>query len=360
MDKKNFVINDVPYKIVIGTKNFLEYRQQYKSSSIYQRKRIYKGFDQSNDIDLLYKHALNVISKLHKKPIDQLLPKSILHDYLDRNKFRYKERTYLQFVGVANRFVAWCEAHKVKPDAIKLDQCLKYINYMNANAIGNNTIFNVLLVLKAVYNGLIKESKIKENPFILVPKIKRSPVSLMYFNDAQIVAMKGYCAENNKQLWIAIQLLFSCFVRPGELRLIQIYDVNLHDGYIEIKGDISKNGKTEKVIIPDYVRSQLSFLNNYPGYFYIIGKNGYPSADPVGSNYLNKAHRNMLQALKIRGNYAYYSWKHTGVVKAVKAGINIKELQLQLRHSSLDMVNEYLKNLGVLDSDMIRHHFPTI
>jgi integrase len=261
---------------------------------------------------------------------------------------------------VANRFVTWCGAHKVKPEMIKLDQCLKYINYLNANAIGNNTIFNVLLVLKAVYNGLLKESKIKYNPFILVPKIKRAPVSLMYFNDAQILAMKGYCSDHNKQLWIAIQLLFSCFIRPGELRLLQIYDVNLHDGYIEIKGEISKNGKTEKVIIPDYVRSQLSFLNDYPGYFYIIGKNGYPSADPVGTNYLNNTHRAMLNELKIRGHYAYYSWKHTGVVKAVKAGINIKELQLQLRHSSLDMVNEYLKNLGVLDSDMIRHHFPTI
>jgi hypothetical protein len=71
-------------------------------------------------------------------------------------------------------------------------------------------------------------------------------------------------------------------------------------------------------------------------------------------------HTKVLDDLKIRGNYAFYSWKHTGVVKAVMSGINIKELQLQLRHHSLDMVNEYLKNLGILQSKSIIERFPSI
>lgn len=68
----------------------------------------------------------------------------------------------------------------------------------------------------------------------------------------------------------------------------------------------------------------------------------------------------MLKDLNITGRYGFYSWKHTGAVMAVKGGINIKDLQLQLRHHSLDMVNEYLKNLGVTDSERLLNHFPGI
>ncbi len=39
---------------------------------------------------------------------------------------------------------------------------------------------------------------------------------------------------------------------------------------------------------------------------------------------------------------------------------NIKYLQMQLRDHSMDMLNEYLKNLGVMDSDRIRDLFPAI
>lgn len=45
---------------------------------------------------------------------------------------------------------------------------------------------------------------------------------------------------------------------------------------------------------------------------------------------------------------------------AVKHGIHVKDLQLQLRHHSLDMVNEYLKNLGVMDSESLLNRFPGI
>jgi L-asparaginase II len=56
----------------------------------------------------------------------------------------------------------------------------------------------------------------------------------------------------------------------------------------------------------------------------------------------------------------FCSWKHTGVIAASQSGINMKDLQMQLRHHSLDMVNEYLKQLGVIDSVALRENFPTL
>jgi integrase len=132
---------------------------------------------------------------------------------------------------------------------------------------------------------------------------------------------------------------------------------NLHAGYIEIPGHVSKNRKTQKVSIPTALYPELKFLVQMDPELYIFGEQGIK---PPSRDFLSKSHKKVLEALKINGRYGFYSWKHTGVVKAWKAGINIKDLQMQLRHHSLDMVNEYLKNPGVMDSDRIRDLFPAI
>jgi integrase len=102
---------------------------------------------------------------------------------------------------------------------------------------------------------------------------------------------------------------------------------------------------------------ELNFLVQYDPELFIFGG---PGPEAPSRDSLSKAHKKILEAVKIKGRYGFYSWKHTGVVKAYKAGINMKDLQMQLRHHSLDMVNEYLKNLGVMDSDRIRDLFPAI
>jgi len=47
-------------------------------------------------------------------------------------------------------------------------------------------------------------------------------------------------------------------------------------------------------------------------------------------------------------------------IGAIKAGIHIKQLQIQLRHHSLDQVDEYLRQLGVSDLGDLRDNFPSI
>lgn len=112
--------------------------------------------------------------------------------------------------------------------------------------------------------------------------------------------------------------------------------------------------------MPFQLKESLLFLKRFPEDYYVLGKNGIPGNTPIPEKRLYVQHTRLLNQLQIKGNYSLYSWKHTGVVKVVKSGINIKDLQLQLRHHSLDMVNEYLKNLGVLDSQDLLNKYPTL
>jgi integrase len=78
----------------------------------------------------------------------------------------------------------------------------------------------------------------------------------------------------------------------------------------------------------------------------------------IGRNTLGERFREVLNGLGYGRDYQLYSWKHTGAIACVKAGISLKELQLQLRHHSLDMVDRYLRQLGVADLAQLKANFP--
>jgi integrase len=74
-----------------------------------------------------------------------------------------------------------------------------------------------------------------------------------------------------------------------------------------------------------------------------------------------RAHARILKDLRFGKGYTLYSWKHTGAIAVAKSGrVGVKELQIQLRHHSLDQTDQYLRQMGVQDLGRLQAHFPTV
>ena len=102
-------------------------------------------------------------------------------------------------------------------------------------------------------------------------------------------------------------------------------------------------------------------LDKYPEDYSLSGSGGTgPGADQTGKNYFNKKWVKGREGLGFSTEYKLYNFKHTGAYMLAKSGVNIKTLQLQLRHSSLDMVNTYLQSLGVNELDNLIYEFPSM
>lgn len=284
------------------------------------------------------------------------IKETILDDVISQNTINWRQKTIEAYNTVVQSFKCYLGSK----DPSKATEAIiqSYLVSLQNLKKSKNTIAKYRNTLYTIYAKAVELGITNSNPVVKISPLKRNPQSLQFFSDSQINLFKT--CEISKQLWLAIKLLFYCFIRPGELRLLKISAINFEYGFIEIPGVISKNGKTEKVSIPNKLKEEIQYLQDYPNNFYILSKNGNPGLIPVSTKWINDEHAKILEKLKIKGRYAFYSWKHTGAVKAVKAGINIKDLQLQLRHHSLDMVNEYLKNLGVLDSEDLRNRYPTL
>ena len=96
------------------------------------------------------------------------------------------------------------------------------------------------------------------------------------------------------------------------------------------------------------------------GKFFVFGKYGVPGSNPIAINYMKNKHRPLLARSKISNQCKLYKWKHTGDVACARAGMASKELQMQLRHASLDQVNIYLASMLGNESVFVKNNYPTL
>lgn len=113
-------------------------------------------------------------------------------------------------------------------------------------------------------------------------------------------------------------------------------------------------------LITRTLENRILYLQNMPKNFYVFGYDLMPGDKPVGKNYYMNLFRLFKKAHDIPKEYSIYSFKHTGAIMAVNAGVPVKDIQMQMRHHSLDITDKYLSQMMAVDSDAIRNKMPDI
>lgn len=333
------------------------------------RVKKYKGINTTTDPKERTRRAMALAAQIAceglLKPA-HLLPSDLgklLHKSLLQKKHMLRKKSYQTYESKVRKFTSWLVKQKIsKPDAFTAQHAVSFIEWLRREGRNITTVNSYKRTLHQFFQTLIKQGVITANPFAAIKCDREQPKGSLYFRKHQVDELREKIKKHDPQLWLAVQLLFYCFVRPGEARQLIISDFYLEESKIRLRAEISKNKKEQFVSIPNSFSPELVRLklHQYPDDWYLIGKQNEPGPDPVGINYLSKSHRAIIRKLNYGKRYNLYSWKHTGAVMAVNNGINLKDLQMQLRHHSLDQVNEYLRELGVIDSEDLRNKYPAL
>ena len=236
----------------------------------------------------------------------------------------------------------------------------QYIYALRDKGLAGNTVNAHRTTLRKYYAELLRRGRVASNPFEHAPRCKKESQGAEYFRAPELATLKTYLAAHHPAAWLCCQFQYYCFIRPrAEFRQLRVADVDLEKWTLRVPAAVSKNNKHSHVIIPAPFRPALAHLANYPPQYYLCGPDGLPAATPIGENFTYNHHARALAACGISG-HTLYSWKHTGVVHAYRAGIDMEKLRRQLRHHSLDMVIVYLRSLGLLDLDDLATTFPTL
>lgn len=255
-------------------------------------------------------------------------------------------------------------SHTYVADFIKED-ALKFINHLSdtkGRAVSPTTRNAYLITLRTLWSKMIDSNIAKSNPFQEIDKIKENRLGRLPFKSTMKRQLMADFHKEDKELWLYVQFIYYCFIRPGELRLLKVGAIDLEDEKILVDADISKNRKNQYVAIPKPFLKVLREIEitKYKHSYYIFSPGGTPGQEPYSKDVFNRRHKVFREKRGYNYRYSLYSWKHTGARDAAQAGINVKQLQLQLRHADLQTTDIYLKSLGIKDMDDIKDNFPSL
>ena len=290
-----------------------------------------------------------------------------LSQFLEKIKPTIRDETFHTYASKLRIFSLWLEYKKqsdVDLGEITNQHILDFFDYLIQERKSSKvTVLKYKQILHSFFDDLMKKGRVFRNPVYDIPKGARQcdwgPKPIPE-NFIQILKEE---LKADPQLWLASQFQFYCFIRPGELRQMRIKHINIFLGIVSLPGTITKNKKDESVTIPRQflqVLIQEYKLQEYNPDFYVFGKNYLPGPEMLGKNNMRFRFNRYRKSLGLPMDFKFYSWKHTGAVAASVAGIPVKDIQMQMRHHSLDVTDRYLRKMKGIDSKALKDGFPTI
>lgn len=276
--------------------------------------------------------------------------------------------TYKSFTGIFCQWLTEQGWHLLPISAFDRAKAKDFLDYVllkrkdrKGRAVTNRTYNNYIINMRSLFYELAERQYLKENPFAN-HKMRKEEQKLRHaFEQGDSTTIARYVFHHNRPVYLAILLISHCGMRLSELRRLRVRDIDLDRGLIVMGGDQTKNKERAFITIPASVIPTLrSFeLDKIPASYLIFGLSLKPHPKVCcGRNTISDRFREMLQAMlkakmlrSIEG-YTAYSWKDTGAIAMVKAGMDILALQKHLRHKSLSTTQRYLQSLGVVNKDV--------
>lgn len=285
--------------------------------------------------------------------------------YMKTKEDRAK-KTYQTYMSKFRVFRQWLNDNKLSDFDVSLitsEHAKLFLAALVKNDKAGKTKNEYVRLLQNFWDFIRKDRKGMENIWKDFEHFRNDTRPHVPFKRGVLQMLKIEMERSNPQLWLAAQFLYYCFIRPGELRQMQLKHVDLYEGRITLYSNMTKSRKTRVVEISENFLSQLIKdyrLQDYPEDFYVFSKTGEPGPVPVSRDYFNKQFVRIRKKLKLPSFYKFYAFKHTGAVIALRAGADIKEIQHQMGHSSLAITDEYMKSMVGYESEFFRKKMPEI
>ena len=270
-------------------------------------------------------------------------------------------RTYSSICHLFSNYLHNYQLNEIKIGEFEKPHAVGYMDHCTIDRkVGSNTYNNNLREMRTIFNVLLDRGYVLTNFFKEInykPKAQKKRRNFE-LHEAKIVI--AAIREKSPMLFYALIFLYACFIRPAELRRLRFRDIDIKEGTIYLKSDITKSRKDRFLTIPTQWEAffKEAFFTSFPRNYLIFGKGFQPHpSKPCGWKTMYNRHRNILLDLKKRGKLEditglqWYSWKDSGITDAIEevglmatsdqAGHENAEMTLRYRHKK--RVNEKMK-----------------
>ncbi len=240
-----------------------------------------------------------------------------------------------------------------------------FLHHLKNCGRANKTHNNYKVIFGSLWNDVARKLRgnIKiENVWSDIKSLKKNTQPFkVYTNEIEKIVVQEL-PRFNKQLWLYILFTHYGFIRGTENRKLKIGDIDFEAKTITIKTKVSKVSEQRIITIPEHLFTEIKSLKlyEYSKDLYIFSSKGYPSTKPASKNYFGIKFSRFREVYKIPSEYKIYPFKHTGMIKAKRSGIDVKDIQKQAGHHSLDQTNDYLVTMDTDTLNNLRDNFPKL
>ena len=227
---------------------------------------------------------------------------------------------------------------------------------LKVTGIKNSTARGYCNRLNAFFKWLEKNNKITENPFskIEMPKATYEDRRALEIKDIQKI-MAAISMHNRSLLvlkrdMLMIHILLLCGIRRGELKALQIQDIDFEKRMLAIRGKTSKSKFTRYIPInptlimylKDYLQERKS--KNYSTPYLIVSNNGDNELTESGLRHWVKK---LVKHSKVK--FHLHQFRHTFACNLANMNVGAVKIQKLMGHTDIRMTMSYLRSMTAED-----------
>jgi integrase len=227
------------------------------------------------------------------------------------------------------------------------------------NRVGPRTYNNYISHNSTLFNWLLTEEIIKENPWVKAPRLDNGVGKNLAYQKEQQTELLQHMDAHFPQMRLYCETIYYTLARPNEISHMQIKHLEMYRArHMFIPAAISKNNTDRHVALPEPIYKKLIELKKLPGDWYLFGKGLVPGPQFLDPRYVSDSYRTrVLKKLSYPSDYTLYSWKHTGVVTNYMAGLSPASLRMQIGHNDTGSFEKYLKSLGLFENKEVMENY---
>lgn len=229
---------------------------------------------------------------------------------------------------------------------------------------------------KAVLSELIEFDIIEDNPAFKVKNLRvEDSIAHIPPTDEQMKVIKTELAKNHPNFYNFIKIIYHLGIRPEEILLIKLSNIDMQKGIITLIPENTKGRKKYRVLpINKFLRQDLEKMNfeNLPKEYYLFGSFREPGKGNIGKfedfipapTHLNRdtATRRWetIVKKKLEIDVTMYSIKKYGANKKAQAGISIDAIMGTFGHSKKETTLIYLTDQEKINRKEVMDKSPDI
>ena len=226
--------------------------------------------------------------------------------------------------------------------------------------VSNSTYNNYIKQGSAFFSWLVDKCFCKENHFSKIKSKKTEEKRRILIPEEVRERITEYLHANNPNYLLVLKLIYNSLLRPKEIRELQISDLSLAKGVITIRKEVAKNGKERIVpMTPDLIDDFTKLnLQNYASNCYIFGENMQPCKKKLADAKMYRYWAKMRDELQLPKEMQLYSLRDSGMTEMLKRGIDPLSVKQLADHHSLRMTAIYTNHADPRLQEIIVNNAP--